>query len=146
MGGLDPLAECTNFSVSECGCRVHQRLAFCKHVAAAIAFVENMRAPPPEVMHPVHWNRKVLKKLAADESLVFQMLRNCDRRESRSLAARGRSPCASPFLCQTWSNLSRPIDFQKAAQSVRCCSAAREARPCTRAESEPAANPPARAQ
>ena len=95
------------FSTSWCECPQHQRRDFCKHVAAALAHVNRMRAPPGDVISSIQWNRIVVKRRNVDEVRVLQMLRNVARAEvrheakkrHRSTSVRAQSP--SPVEPQT---------------------------------------------
>ena len=82
------------FGTSWCECPQHQRTDFCKHVAAAQAHVNCMRAPPPEVIGARDWNRKVIKRRTSEELLVLRMLQNVSQREARAESKRQRSPSA----------------------------------------------------
>ena len=63
------------FGTSWCECPRHQQSDFCKHCAAAQAYLGCMSAPPKEVISALDWNKKVIKKRGGDEVEVLRMLR-----------------------------------------------------------------------
>lgn len=81
------------FGPSFCECPRHQQTDFCKHVAAARAYLGNLNAPPKEVISALEWNKRVNKKRSGDEREVLSMLRAESARDSRARSVkRQRSP------------------------------------------------------